>query len=336
MMEKETDRDDRKTERVLFLWDRLSRGGMISRQGLVEAFGVNIRTASRYLAEIRKYLLMKEEQDGIRRELYYDRSLKVYRIRELENEMISPCELFAIGKILLASRAFHREELKSLLDRLLQSAVLGTDKKEVEEYIRSELFDYRDPSHGKPDPHILWSIAGAVRNHHVLSFDYRRQGETEGRPHEVCPEGVLFSEYYFYMLGVPAGEGKLSEENTRVYRVDRMSHLVDTERTFTINYGKRLREGEFKNSIQYMYGGKPEHIRFIYKGPSVEAVLDRLPTAKAAPRKDGSFLITDEVRGDGILTWLLSQGSRVKVLSPASLKEKWLKEAEAICEAGRK
>lgn len=129
MMEKETDRDDRKTERVLFLWDRLSRGGMISRQDLVEAFGVNIRTASRYLAEIRKYLLMKEEQDGIRRELYYDRSLKVYRIRELENEMISPCELFAIGKILLASRAFHREELKSLLDRLLQSAVLGTDKR---------------------------------------------------------------------------------------------------------------------------------------------------------------------------------------------------------------
>ena len=128
----------------------------------------------------------------------------------------------------------------------------------------------------------------------------------------------------------------MSEENTRVYRVDRMSHLVDTERTFTINYGKRLREGEFKNSIQYMYGGKPEHIRFIYKGPSVEAVLDRLPTAKAAPRKDGSFLITDEVRGDGILMWLLSQGSRVKVLSPASMKEKWLKEAEAICEAGRK
>ena len=36
MMEKETDRDDRKTERVLFLWDRLSRGGMISRQDLVE------------------------------------------------------------------------------------------------------------------------------------------------------------------------------------------------------------------------------------------------------------------------------------------------------------
>ena len=32
MTEKETDRDDKKTERVLFLWDRLSRGGSVSRQ----------------------------------------------------------------------------------------------------------------------------------------------------------------------------------------------------------------------------------------------------------------------------------------------------------------
>lgn len=331
MIKKGTEREDRKTEKVLFLWDRLIRGGAVTRKELTEAFGVNIRTASRYLAEIRKYLDMRAEQDGIRRELYYDRSRKVYRIKELENEMISPDELFAIGKILLASRAFHKKELESLLDRLTQSAVLGTDKKEVQEYIRSELFDYRDPAHEEPDVHMLWTIAGAVRSHHVLSFDYRRQGEKCTRPHRVCPEGVLFSEYYFYMLGIPENKEKISKENTRVCRLDRMSRLSDTGESFTVNYGGRLREGVFKNSIQYMYGGKPEHIRFLYRGPSVEAVLDRLPTAKAEAQENGNFLITDEIRGDGILMWLLSQGSRVKVLAPAELREKWLKEAEAIC-----
>ena len=117
----------------------------------------------------------------------------------------------------------------------------------------------------------------------------------------------------------------------RVYRLDRMSRLKDTGETFAVNYGRRFREGAFKNSIQYMYGGRPEHVRFIYRGPSVEAVLDRLPTAKAKAQRDGSFLITDTIRGDGILMWLLSQGKRVKVLSPVSLREKWLKEAEAIC-----
>ena len=331
MAEKETDRDDKKTERVLFLWDRLSRGGVVSRQEMVETFGVNLRTASRYLAEIRKYLAEREERDGMHRELYYDRAQKVYRIRELEDEMIRPNELYAIGKILLASRAFHKKELESLLRRLLQSAVLGTDKKEVERYIRSELFDYLDPAHEEPDVSDLWIVAGAVKDHHVLSFNYRRQGEKESKPHEVCPEGILFSEYYFYMMGIPKGEEKLTGAEMRVYRLDRMSRLKDTGETFAVNYGRRFREGAFKNSIQNMYGGRPEHVRFIYRGPSVEAVLDRLPTAKAKAQRDGSFLITDTIRGDGILMWLLSQGKRVKVLSPASLREKWLKEAEAIC-----
>ena len=228
MTEKETDRDDKKTERVLFLWDRLSRGGSVSRQEMVETFGVNLRTASRYLAEIRKYLAEREEQDHVHRELYYDRARKVYRIRELEEEMIRPSELYAIGKILLASRAFHKKELESLLRRLLQSAVLGTDKKEVERYIRGELFDYLDPAHEKPDVENLWIAAGAVKKHHVLSFDYRRQGEKEASPHEICPEGVLFSEYYFYVVGIPKAEEKLTGADTRVYRLDRRSSLRDT------------------------------------------------------------------------------------------------------------
>lgn len=106
MTEKETDRDDKKTERVLFLWDRLSRGGSVSRQEMVETFGVNLRTASRYLAEIRKYLAEREEQDHVHRELYYDRARKVYRIRELEEEMIRPSELYAIGKSFLPAGPF--------------------------------------------------------------------------------------------------------------------------------------------------------------------------------------------------------------------------------------
>lgn len=333
MAKEKKDRDDKKAERVLFLWDILGRGGSVNRTEMTEMFGVNIRTASRYIAEIRKYLEKKEERDGIRRELYYDRTDGSYRIRDLENEMISPGELFAIGKILLASRAFHKKELESLLGRLLQSAVLGKGKKEVEEYIKSELFDYLNPKHRKPDIHTLWTIARAVHTHHVLSFGYKKQGSHESVPHKVCPEGVLFSEYYFYMLGVPEKEWQSGEKETRVYRVDRMFHLKDTGVGFDVSYSSRLREGAYKNSVQYMYGGEPERIQFLYTGPSVEAVLDRLPTAHQKQLEDGSFLITDRIQGDGILMWLLSQGSRVKVLSPERLRNKWIQEARKIVEA---
>ena len=52
-------------------------------------------------------------------------------------------------------------------------------------------------------------------------------------------------------------------------------------------------------------------------GLDVDAVLDRLPTAKILDEKDGVYLITAEVFGKGIEMWLRSQGSDVEVLQAA-------------------
>ena len=57
-----------------------------------------------------------------------------------------------------------------------------------------------------------------------------------------------------------------------------------------------------------MYGGKLQKVKFKYKGTSVEAVLDRLPTAKILGRKDGVYTISAEVFGKGIDMWLRSKG----------------------------
>ena len=65
-----------------------------------------------------------------------------------------------------------------------------------------------------------------------------------------------------------------------------------------------------------MWPGKLRMIRFEFTGPSVQAVLDKLPTARIIDRYDGKYLIEAEVYGDGIKMWLLSQGSRVKVVAP--------------------
>lgn len=63
-----------------------------------------------------------------------------------------------------------------------------------------------------------------------------------------------------------------------------------------------------------MYGGKLRKVRFIYKGYLVEAVLDRLPTAKIVSERNGEFLIQEEVFGDGSDMWLRSQGDRITLL----------------------
>lgn len=69
-----------------------------------------------------------------------------------------------------------------------------------------------------------------------------------------------------------------------------------------------------------MYPGRLQNIRIKYTGTSVDAILDRLPTAKILSQENGAFIIEAEVYGKGIVMWLLSQGERVEVLAPESLR----------------
>ncbi len=66
--------------------------------------------------------------------------------------------------------------------------------------------------------------------------------------------------------------------------------------------------------MQFMFGGKLRTVRFVYTGPSLEAVLDRLPTARVLEEKDGAYTVEAEVFGDGIEMWMRSQGKYVKEL----------------------
>lgn len=76
-------------------------------------------------------------------------------------------------------------------------------------------------------------------------------------------------------------------------------------------------EGQLRQRSLYMWPGKLRTIKFEYSGPSVQAVLDKLPTAKIIEWNGKKHIIEAEVYGDGIKMWLLSQGKWIKVLSPS-------------------
>ena len=61
-----------------------------------------------------------------------------------------------------------------------------------------------------------------------------------------------------------------------------------------------------------MYGGKLQKIRFRYTSPSIEAVLDRLPTAEILSQDDSGWTISAEVFGKGIEMWMRSQGDYIQ------------------------
>lgn len=97
--------------------------------------------------------------------------------------------------------------------------------------------------------------------------------------------------------------------------MDRIASFEQMPEHFRIPHLERFQEGEFRKRVQFMYGGELRMVKFRYSGQSIEAVLDRLPTAEILEQDENGWVVSAEVYGDGIEMWLRSQGSYVEVLS---------------------
>ena len=70
-----------------------------------------------------------------------------------------------------------------------------------------------------------------------------------------------------------------------------------------------------------MYSGDLIRLQFKFRGVSITPALDRFPNAHIVKTLEDGWLVGAEVYGKGCLMWLLSQGNKVEVMSPVSLRE---------------
>ena len=138
----------------------------------------------------------------------------------------------------------------------------------------------------------------------------------------------MFTDYYFYLIAFRT-DGKT--DKPYYFRIDRIKQITIHRKKFDAFDTPDFDEGLLRKRSLFMWPGKLRTIRFEFSGPSVQAALDKLPTAKIIERLGGGkYLIEAEVYGDGIKMWLLSQGTWVKVVSPAEYVDEMRKEVEAI------
>lgn len=297
---------ENKGQRLLGIYHRLSRGELISKEVLARECGVTEKSIQRDIDDIRSYLAGGRDEGAA--DICYDRQAKGYRLVEEENSRLTRKEILAMAKILLESRAFAKEELHTILDKLIE-ACPREGRKVVEDMIRNETFCYVPPRHGRKLLDALWDISLFIKNREIIRFSYRRQDGTERR-HTAKPVALLFSEFYFYLVAYKEEE----TEFPTIFRVDRIETTEKTGDHFQVPYQDRFKDGEFRKRVQFMYPGVLRRVTFNYCGPSVEAVLDRLPTAQILSHKDDVYTLTAEAYGKGLDMWLGSQGKWVKVL----------------------
>lgn len=319
-MENEQSTSD-KTERVLDLYTKLLNGAIVKKAEEANNYGVNERTIQRDIDDIRRFMDKSVGSSGIVNSVIYDRTRKGFRLEQLYQMRFSNAEILAICKILLDSRAFTKKEMVAMLDKLLDCCVPKENQKLVKDLISNEEYHYIEPRHKSVFIDKMWLIGQAIQQHKYIEVVYTRLKDKKVVNRKVMPVAIMFSEFYFYMAAFIDDEATradfdvLNDSFPTIYRIDRIRDVNVMNEHYRVPYANRFEEGEFRKRIQFMYGGKLRKVRFRYTGLSVEAVLDKLPTAEIIDEENGTYVIRAEVFGDGIDMWLRSQGGNVKVLS---------------------
>ena len=317
-----------KNSRTLDMYVRLCEGKIINKTEEAHKFGVDERSIQRDIDDIRAFLDDRNVTDtSDNRTIVYDRTRKGFIMQGAEGSAMTNSEILAVTKILLESRAFTKKELNSILGKLIDGCVPLKNMKLVNDLIANEKYHYVELQHKPVTQDMLWNLGENIKEHNLLEIKYTKaDAPKESIKRIVEPVAILFSEYYFYLnayIDVMDEKGKYVHkyDYPDIFRMDRILDYKLLGEKFQIPYANRFEEGEFRKRIQFMYAGKLMKIRLKYYGPNPEPVLDRLPTAKVLEQKESESVIEAEVYGKGIVMWLLSQGNRIEVLKPDSLRQ---------------
>lgn len=293
--------------RLLHIYELLKRGEIVTKKRLSQEYGVSEKTIQRDIEDLRVYLI---EHDVNREDvIIYNRRERGYSLVQSNRTSLIDKEALAVCKILLESRAFCKDELQKLLKKLILQ-VSPHERKKIEDMIKNEEYYYVPLRHNKRLLNILWDLSDYILSSTTIEISYvRKDGEL--KKHLVDPCSIMFSEYYFYLIAFMTQKPK---EYPTIFRIDRIQRVVATKTRFEIPYTSRFLEGEFRKRVQFMYAGQLKKVSFLYTGPSLESVLDRLPTAEVLSEGKEGYKIKVEVYGNGIEMWLRSQGDYVRVL----------------------
>lgn len=304
-----------KLDRVMELFFRAMKGESLSVQQLAFEYNVSTRSITRDINSLKAFLADHADILGYA-ELEYSSTNHCYSLKM--DHFLSNKELLAITKVLIGSRAFSSEELLGIIQKLKVNTT-SADRIKLEQLICKEIYQYDEVGsdcHSVIDN--LWKVTDCIENRNVITITYYKMNRDLVK-RKIKPVSIMFSEYYFYLIGY---RYETDVSNTPIYfRVDRIVDIIVQREKYVLLKEQNIDEGMLRRKSQFMWPDPTRKIRFEFSGPSVQAILDRIPTAKVTDRQADKSIIEAEVFGSGIKMFLLSQGAWVKVLAPDEFVE---------------
>lgn len=172
------------------------------------------------------------------------------------------------------------------------------------------------------------TLTKATTKLHTVQMRYFSAARNQTTRREVSPYRLWYTNGALYLIGYCH-----LRKDVRMFAVERIKSVTLTDHPFQIPLDFDI-EDYVKDAIGIMRG-QPIKVELRFNTPTAAWVKDRIwhPTQTLSPHKHGELTMTLTVADNRELVgWILSFGSGVRVIQPASLREAVRQEAKAIAD----
>lgn len=290
--------------RTIDILMRLMQGEKINSKEAAQTYDVTKRTIYRDLQIIRENPIFNDNYHMEFDESHENRFA-------VKDEGISINEILAIVQILIGVRALAKPELKEIIYHL-RDLVSVKDQPKIDRMLRVEYLPVK--SNGNLLSRI-GEFTDFIKSQAEIEFTYQGSLITSDnkRLRQGIPISLYFADFYFYVVIFSQAKG------SRTYRLDRMISYKKVANSTDILRSKLEDGTTIRNYTYLLNGGRKSYFKiqcWFYP----QTALDRLPNSRIVKRdSDGSVIIEGYLYLQGLRFWIMSEGSFVKVLEPASL-----------------
>lgn len=304
-----------KSLRILEIDEMIRSGSYPNANDLCKKFEVSRSTIMRDLDFLRDRYNAPLEYDAVRNGFYYTNSSFF-----IKSVMLTEGELFSVSVIERLLEQYKNTPLENSIKHIFEKIVqLLPQEVSVDTFFMGKDVSFISDPLPQIDEKVFEAVFECLRKKHALQFAYRSVSSTTHKVRTIYPYHVICQKGNWYVLGY-----SLEKSEVRTYSLARIKDAKKLRETFEVPKDFKA-EKYFDSEFGVWHNDKkPETIELLFSEKVNTYILERQwhTTQKVKQNKDGSVtLVFKSNQMQEVLYWVLSFGSRVKVVAPQSLAD---------------
>jgi predicted DNA-binding transcriptional regulator YafY len=247
---------------------------------------------------------INQEKDGLPK--YYSHQYRLFELHELR----------MLIDAVVSAKFITKQETRQLIDKIRKLTSSHQGKKlqneiQVDSSIKSESPFIRLAIH---------DLHQAISERRIITFQYGRYDIDKefnlshgGSLYKVKPYALTWANDFYYLIAYYYDAGEI-----RHYRVDRLRNVEVMNESFPY---EAFDVSKYVQSTFHMFAGDEEWIKIKFHNQLINVIIDKFGKNVDIKKQDEDhFILSTKARiSGGLVNWILSFGSKAKVISPVSL-----------------